>query len=100
MSLLNLRARPIVAFDETNAEHRAMYYQFLQRRTWGYCPYRFMAEGLNTNLVNHINGRMLEYYVNKEFKAKKPRTKSASNIVSKRHTVQTKARIIKKSVSA
>jgi len=100
MSLLILRSRPIVLFDAADPKHRSYYYEFMKRRTWGYCPVRFMAEGLNTDLVNHIQQQMLEYYVKKEFKARKPRTKSSSNTVSKRLPLQAKTSAFKTLVSA
>ena len=72
MSILTLRGRPIVQFDETNPKHRAEYHKFSKLKTWGYSPVRFMAgDSINTNLVSHVTERMLAYYVSKEFKSKK-----------------------------
>jgi hypothetical protein len=72
MSILTLRARPIVAFDENNPKHREEYYKFTVKRSWGHSPVRFMADdGASTNLVSHVSGKMLSYYVKKEFKNKK-----------------------------
>jgi hypothetical protein len=87
MSLLTLRARPIMAFDAGNPKHRQYYYEFMVKRTWGYCPVRFMAEGLNTDLVHHIQHEMLGYYVKQEFKNRKSGTKGSSYTVSKRQSV-------------
>ena len=67
MSILYLRARPVMAFDENNPTHRQYYFDFLSTGTWGHCPVRFMAESLNTDLVTHINQKMLDYYVQQEF---------------------------------
>lgn len=72
MSILTLRGRPVVQFDETNPKHREEYYRFLKLKTWGYSPVRFMAgDSINTNLVSHVTDRMLSYYIAKEFKNKK-----------------------------
>ena len=72
MSVLALKGRPVVEFDENNPKHRAEYYKFLKFKTWGYNPVRFMAgDSLKTNLVSHCSERMLNYYINKEFKNKK-----------------------------
>lgn len=72
MSILTLRARPIIEFDEKNPKHREEYYRYTQLKTWGHNPVRFMsADGLATNLVSHVSAKMLDYYVNKEFKNKK-----------------------------
>ena len=66
MSLLYLRARPIVAFNVKNPEHRLHYQKFLETRSWGGCPVRFMVEG-DTDLVSHINKEMLAWYIKHEF---------------------------------
>ena len=70
MSILYLRSRPAIAFDETKPLHRAYYFEFLSKGTWSHCPVRFMAESLNTDLVTHINQKMLAYYVSQEFTTK------------------------------
>ena len=69
MSLLYLRGRPIVAFNETNPLHREYYHEFMKRKSWGQCPVRFMVEGANlsTTLIFYINEKMLNYYVKEEF---------------------------------
>jgi len=67
MSILYLRARPIVAFNENNPLHRQYFHEFKQKRGWGTCPVRFMVESLNTSLVDYISERMLDYYVDQEF---------------------------------
>ena len=85
MSILYIRARPIVAFDATNAQHREWYYMFVEKRSWGHCPVRFMVEGLNTDLLSHINSQMMEWYISQEFKneRKASKTKVRSSAKSK-----------------
>lgn len=95
MSILYLRSRPAVAFDPNNSKHREYYFNFIHYGTWGHCPVRFMAESLNTDLVTHINQKMLEYYVKQEFKngrqkniVSKPATESPLRAVRKKQSVQ------------
>ena len=108
MSLIYLRSRPIVAFDENNAEHRKWFAEFVKYRTWGKCPVRFMADSLETDLVSHIEHKMLHFYVTKEFdsgkgntKGKtKPRAKKAPGVVSRRKPVQAKTGQVQGTVPA
>ena len=79
MSLLYLRSRPIVAFNANDPEHRRYYRQFIETRSWGTCPVRFMVESLNTDLLSHINREMLSWYVKHEFKIAKPKNKTSKN---------------------
>jgi hypothetical protein len=74
MSILYLRSRPAMAFDVNDPVHRRYYYDFVENGTWGACPVRFMAESLNTDLVTHINQKMLMYYVKQEFKNVRKKT--------------------------
>ena len=72
MSKLEYYARPLIAFDARNREHREYYNQFLEKNTWGYCPVRFIVpEGHGMDLVRMIQLELLKYYVEKEFKRKK-----------------------------
>ena len=79
MSILYIRARPIVAFDATNSQHREWYFQFVEKRSWGHCPVRFMVESLNTDLLNHINTEMMKWYIGQEFKNGKAKPKNKSS---------------------
>jgi hypothetical protein len=109
MSILFRNSRPIVSFDVDNPDHRRWYAEFVKYRTWGRCPVRFMAEALDQDLVSYINDKMLAYYLKQEFeiakgkntiKAPKPRAKSASNSVQKRHSLQTEGSERKATLSA
>lgn len=72
MSKLEYYARPLVAFDASNPVHREFYYEFLERRSWGYCPVRFIVPDMNgMDLIRMIQLELLQYYVKKEFKGKK-----------------------------
>jgi hypothetical protein len=71
MSRLEFYARPLVAFDPSNKDHRRWYYEFLEYRGWGRCPVRFICtEDHGTDLTVMIRNALVEYYVNKEFKPK------------------------------
>lgn len=73
MSKLEYYARPLVAFDAKNKEHRRFYYQFVQTRSWGHCPVRFIVpEATGSDLVKMIQTEMINYYVTQEFKGTKP----------------------------
>ena len=107
MSVLYLRARPVVAFDVQNPEHRRYFAEFVKYNTWGRCPVRFMAESLDMDLVSYINHKMLNYYVQQEFEngkvkikyTAKPKSASTSRVVSNQHTVPSTAGRIKNSLS-
>lgn len=65
-----LKFRPLVAFDETNPEHRKHYWNFVNDRSWGNCPVRFVIQDESSDLVSYINRKMLDYYLKNEFKRK------------------------------
>jgi len=106
MSVLYLRARPFVAFDVNNAEHRKYFAEFVKYNTWGKCPVRFMAESLDIDLVSYISQKMLNYYVVQEFESgkvkikstAKSRPKSTSRVVSNKHAVPSQAGRVKNRV--
>lgn len=107
MSVLYLRARPVVAFDVDDPVHRKYFAEFVKYNTWGRCPVRFMAESLDMDLVSYINHKMLNYYVKQEFESgkrkikviKKPKPQGAPRAVSNKHTVPSKAGRTKNSLS-
>lgn len=68
MSRLEYYARPLVAFDPANKDHRRWYYEFLEYRGWGTCPVRFICpndNGLDLTLM--IRDNLAKWYVDKEF---------------------------------
>ena len=72
MSRLEYYSRPLVAFDASNKEHRRFYYDFLEQRTWGRCPVRFICpDETGGDLVKMIQTQMVEYYIQQEFKGEK-----------------------------
>lgn len=73
MSKLEFYARPLVAFDAKNKEHRRFYHQFVQTKSWGHCPVRFIVpEATGSDLIKMIQTEMINYYVSKEFQDEKP----------------------------
>ena len=46
MSKLAFFARPLVAFDPYNKDHRRYYAEFLEYGGWGTCPVQFVFRGL------------------------------------------------------
>jgi hypothetical protein len=70
MSVLDLKARPIIEFEANNAEHRKFFADFIKRKSWGYIPVRFAVRGSRTDLVTQIERDLVDYYVYKEFKVK------------------------------
>lgn len=72
MSRLEYYARPFVAFDPKNKEHRTHYANFLKNKGWGRCPVRFIVpEETGQDLVRLIQDSLLRYYVEREFKIKR-----------------------------
>lgn len=73
MSQLALHGRPWVVFDATNSEHRNWYADFVRSGTWGRCPVRFVIPDDHGNLITMIQRKLVEYYVEQEFKPRKKR---------------------------
>ena len=68
MSKLEFHSRPLIMFDPANHEHRSYFYEFLERGTWGRCPYRFIIQdGHRDSLVVQIQRMLLNYYIREEF---------------------------------
>lgn len=75
MSKLEYYARPLVAFDPSNKDHRKWYYEFIHYRGWGRCPVRFICPndaGMDLTLM--IRNNLAEWYVQKEFSQKVVKT--------------------------
>jgi len=68
MSKLEYLARPLVAFDPQNKDHRRYYAEYLEYKGWGMCPVRFICtEDHGDNLPAMIQRIMVDYYVDREF---------------------------------
>ena len=68
MSKLEFYSRPLIAFDPSKKEHRALYHKFTQTNGWGHSPYSFICpEGSQFNLPSMMQNEMLSWYLDKEF---------------------------------
>jgi hypothetical protein len=82
MSKLEFYARPLVAFNPKNKDHRRWYHQFLEYRGWGHCPVRFICpDDSGSDLTLMIKNQLVEYYVQKEFVQNRKKT---VDIIAKR----------------
>ena len=68
MSILNFHHRPWIAFNAEDRNHRRWFAEFQRTQTWGHCPVRFIVADDHGDLLQHIQRRLIDYYVNKEFK--------------------------------
>jgi hypothetical protein len=68
MSKLEYYARPLVAFDPYNKDHRRYYAEFLEYGGWGRCPVRFVCpEDFGMDLPTMIKHHLIQFYIDKEF---------------------------------
>jgi len=74
MSKLEYFARPLVAFDPRNKDHRKWYAEFLEYQGWGKCPVRFICpDDVGYDLTIMIKNMLVEYYIDREFSQKIPK---------------------------
>ena len=89
MSRLEYLARPLVAFDPYNKDHRLYYAQFLEYGGWGHCPVRFICtEEHGDNLPAMIKNSLIAYYVEREFggsKMSKDRSRLLSDTADRKY---------------
>jgi hypothetical protein len=85
-----LHTRPVKIFDPQQAEHRELFYKFLKTISWVHCPYQWAIDDDSLDVVHCINKKMLKYYMDAEFVAKKPRktTKTAQKNIYKINDLQ------------
>lgn len=68
MSKLEYLARPLVAFDPSNKDHRRYYAEFLEYGGWGMSPVRFICpDDHGMDLPTMIQHSLIRYYVEREF---------------------------------
>ena len=95
MSRLEYLARPLVAFDPHNKDHRRWYWEFVAYRGWGKCPVRFICtEEHGDNLPSMIQRMVVDYYINREFK---PKAQSKLGNIVKKLVAQKKPKTVDKS---
>ncbi len=84
MSKLEFYARPLVAFDPKNKDHRRWFHQFMEYGGWGPCPVRFICpDESGSDLVKMITRQLVDYYIEKEFKSGKKVVQKGSKTVDK-----------------
>jgi hypothetical protein len=94
MSRLEFLARPLVAFDPSNKDHRRWYWEFMAYRGWGKCPVRFICtEEHGENLPVMIQKMVVDYYINREFK---PKAQSKLGTIVKKLVAQKKPKTVDK----
>ena len=89
MSKLEYLARPLVAFDPYNKDHRRYYADYLESGGSGSCPVRFIfPEDSGGDLPNMIKNSLIAWYVEREFgggKMAKERSKSLSETADRKY---------------
>lgn len=71
MSKLEFYARPWVAFNPNDKQHRKWYHQFVECGGWGQCPVRFICpDDSGFDLTIMIRNQLVDYYIKKEFETK------------------------------
>ena len=89
MSKLEYRARPLVAFDPHNKDHRRFYADYVEYGGWGRCPVRFICpEDNGDNLPAMIKNSLIAWYVEREFgggKMSRERSKQLSQSADQKY---------------
>ena len=81
MSKLEYLARPLVAFDPYNKDHRRYYADYLETGGWGSCPVRFICpEDNGDNLPSMIKNSLIAWYVEREFGGSKMATERSKRL--------------------
>jgi len=97
MSRLEYLARPLVAFDPLNKEHRRYYAEYLEYGGWGTCPVRFIVpEDHGGDLPTMIRNRLVEYYITREFGGDKLAQSRADSLSVSADEMYRKAALLRK----
>jgi hypothetical protein len=84
MSKLEYLARPLVAFDPHNKDHRRYYAEYLEYKGWGLCPVRFICpEDSGSDLPTMIQRSLISYYIDREFGGGKLARERSENLSRK-----------------
>lgn len=74
MSKLEFYARPLVAFNPSDKQHRKWFHLFQEKKSWGHCPVRFICPNdVGYDLTIVIREQLIQYYIQKEFAQKTPK---------------------------
>lgn len=97
MSKLEYLARPLVAFDPLNKDHRRYYAEFLEYGGWGSCPVRFICPSdSGSDLTLMIRNRLVEYYITREFGGDKLANARADGLNSDADDMYRRAALLRK----
>ena len=84
MSKLAFFARPLVAFDPSNKDHRRYYAEYLEYGGWGRSPVRFACpDDHGFDLPGMIQKLLIQHYVDREFGGTKLAQLSAQHKIDK-----------------
>mgnify|MGYP006275431677 FL=1 len=101
MSRLEYLARPLVAFDPYNKDHRRYYAEFLTYGGWGKCPVRFIVtEDHGHDLPTMIQRSLVTYYIDREFGGSKLTELHAEELKNKADEMYRKAGVLRKEAAA
>jgi len=101
MSKLAFFARPLVAFDPYNKDHRRYYAEFLEYGGWGTCPVQFVCpEDYGMDLPSMIKARLIAYYVDREFGGSKLAIERSKSLDEAAATLYKQAGALRKEAAA
>ena len=101
MSKLAFFARPLVAFDPYNKDHRRYYAEFLEYGGWGKSPVQFICpEDFGLDLPSMIQKSLINYYVEREFGGRKLSLLSADRKLEEADQLYKRAGQLRKEASA
>ena len=102
MSKLEYLARPLVAFDPSNKEHRRYYAEFLEYGGWGRCPVRFIVPDSNgsCDLTVVIRNELVRFYIEREFEGEKLSLERAAALKASADELYKKAGAMRKEAAA
>lgn len=101
MSKLEYLARPLVAFDPYNKDHRRFYAEFVEYGGWGKCPVRFICpEDYGMDLPSMIKNSLIQYYIDREFGGGKLATARSEALTTSADELYRKAGAMRKEAAA
>ena len=71
MTKLAFFARPLVAFDPANKDHRRYYAEYLEYGGWGKSPVQFICPEDHGDLITMMQRALVAWYTVDEFGSKK-----------------------------
>jgi len=101
MSKLEYYARPLVAFDPYNKDHRRYYAEFLEYGGWGNSPVRFICpDNTGYDLTIMIRNLLVQYYIDREFGGTKLAKSRAQELIASADVMYKQAGLKRKEAQA